>query len=101
MGGVFYAGIVTVGGLSVQRHFSLTDRLSPNASAARLDLAHLTQHLQCKNDLNPSRSRARGHDQRGMATMLAHSDVHLEDLDRGRMAGGCGDPLVARDQRSL
>jgi hypothetical protein len=36
-----------------------------------------------------------------MATMIARLDVHLEDLDRGRMTGGRGDPLVPRDQRSL
>jgi hypothetical protein len=47
------------------------------------------------------RSRTRGHDQRGMAMMMGHLDGHLEDLDRGRMNGGCGDPVVTRDQRSF
>jgi hypothetical protein len=33
--------------------------------------------------------------------MMAHLDGHLEELDRGRMDGGRGDPPVTRDQRSL
>jgi hypothetical protein len=53
------------------------------------------------NDREPSQGRARGHDKRGTATMPAHSDVPLKDLDGGRMTGSRGDSLVSRDQRRL
>ncbi len=37
----------------------------------------------------------------GIFILGSSPDGHLENLDRGRMNGGRGDPLVTRDQRSL
>jgi hypothetical protein len=81
-----------------ETHLILHLQPSPNKQTNRTLVGQYTYPPELPNRYGEV---ARGHDQRGMATMMAHLDGQLEDLDRGRVNGGRADPLVTRDQRSL